>query len=135
MSDDHFVRSVRHVLSDLYGMRTTSYPASGYIGWAILRLLILIQHSLISYISPPLKTKLNKPKTDISKMVQLSTLLVLAVSSLAVTSKPVAIGSTPSAKLTLGTNAERIAQGMSPLPPTKRSSGMFPIFIFILDLG
>jgi hypothetical protein len=57
-------------------------------------------------------------------MVQLSTLLVLAVSSLAVTSKPVAIDSTSSAKLTLGTNAERIAQGMSPLPPTKRSSGM-----------
>jgi hypothetical protein len=58
-------------------------------------------------------------------MVQLSTLLVLAVSTLAVSSKPVAIdGNTSSAKLHIGTNAERIAQGMSPLPPTKRSTGM-----------
>jgi len=58
-------------------------------------------------------------------MVQLSTLLVLAVSTLAVTAKPVAIdGTTSSAKLSLGTNAERIAQGMSPLPPTRRSTGM-----------
>jgi hypothetical protein len=58
-------------------------------------------------------------------MVQLSTLLVLAVSSLAVTSKPVAIdGNTSAAKLSIGTNAERIANGMSPFPPTKRSTGI-----------
>ena len=58
-------------------------------------------------------------------MVQLSTLLALAVSTLAVSSKPVAIDSgMSSAKLSIGTNAERIAQGMSPLPPTKRSTGM-----------
>lgn len=61
----------------------------------------------------------------IIKMVQLSTLLVLAVSTMAVSSKPVAIdGNMSSAKLSLGTNAERIAQGMSPLPPTRRSTGM-----------
>lgn len=61
-------------------------------------------------------------------MVQLSTLLVLAVSTLAVTSKPVAIdGNMSSAKVHLGTNAERIAQGMSPLPPTKRSTGMLEL--------
>jgi len=58
-------------------------------------------------------------------MVQLSTLLVLAVTTMAVSSKPVAIdGNMSSAKLSLGTNAERIAQGMSPLPPTRRSTGM-----------
>ena len=58
-------------------------------------------------------------------MVQLSTLLALAVSTLAVSSKPVAIDSgMSSAKLSIGTNAERIAQGMSPLPPTRRSTGM-----------
>jgi hypothetical protein len=62
-------------------------------------------------------------------MVQLSTLLALAVSTLAVSSKPVAIDSgMSSAKLSIGTNAERIAQGMSPLPPTKRSTGMFSYF-------
>ena len=59
-------------------------------------------------------------------MVQLSTLLALAVSTLAVSSKPVAIDSgMSSAKLSIGTNAGRIAQGMYPLPPTKRSTGTF----------
>jgi hypothetical protein len=66
-------------------------------------------------------------------MVQLSTLLALAVSTLVVTSKPVAVDVAAAAsasasapvRVSVGTNAERIANGMSPLPPTRRSSGMY----------
>lgn len=57
-------------------------------------------------------------------MVQIATLLTIVITTLAVTATPVILGDHPSVKVNVGTNAERIAQGMSPLPPTKRSTGM-----------